>query len=108
MHDPSCHDPHAHLCSDHSGEGPTVWDLPIPQSLKDEWLRLETRRHFLGRSGKALAWAGLASILGRSLPTAFAGQTSPASLVPHFAPKAKRAIYLVHGRGSFAARHVGL
>ncbi len=42
MHDPSCHDPHAHLCSDHSGEGPTVWDLPIPQSLKDEWLRLET------------------------------------------------------------------
>jgi hypothetical protein len=94
MHDPSCHDPHAHLCSDHSGEGPTVWDLPIPQSLKDEWLRLETRRHFLGRSGKALAWAGLASILGRSLPTAFAGQTSPASLVPHFAPKAKRAIYL--------------
>ena len=73
MHDPSCHDPHAHLCSDHSGEGPTVWDLPIPQSLKDEWLRLETRRHFLGRSGKALAWAGLASILGRSLPGKFPG-----------------------------------
>ena len=37
------------LCSDHGGENPTIWHLPVPQSLKDEWLRLETRRHFLGR-----------------------------------------------------------
>ena len=44
MHDPSCHDPHAHLCSDHSGEGPTVWDLPIPQSLKDEFSAMERQR----------------------------------------------------------------
>ena len=94
MNDDSPHDPHAHLCSDHAGEGPTVWDLPVPLALRQEWLRLETRRHFLGRTGKALAWAGLASILGRSLPTAFAGATSPTGLVPNFAPRAKRAIYL--------------
>lgn len=88
------HDPHAHLCSDHAGEGPTVWDLPVPLSLKREWLQLETRRHFLGRTGKALAWAGLASILGKEMPRAFANITSRESVVPHFAPKAKRAIYL--------------
>ncbi|MSU70570.1 MAG: DUF1501 domain-containing protein [Opitutaceae bacterium] len=88
------HDPSAHLCSDHAGEGPTVWNLPVPDSLKREWLRLETRRHFLGRTTKALAWAGLASILGRSLPRSLAGDVSPMSFVPHFAPKAKRAIYL--------------
>jgi len=94
MH-PDHHDP----CSDHGGENPTIWNLPVPQSLKDEWLRLETRRHFLGRSGKALAWAGLASIVGRDLGSALrAGDAATggaaASLVPHFAPKAKRAIYL--------------
>ena len=92
--DPIQHDPHAHLCSDHAGEGPTVWDLPVPQSLKREWLELETRRHFLGRTGKALAWAGLASILGRNPTTAFAQPNAPVSFAPHFAPKAKRAIYL--------------
>ena len=94
---------HSHdhdLCSDHGGEHPTIWHLPVPQSLKDEWLRLETRRHFLGRSGKALAWAGLASIAGRGLTSAHAASGAPvagsdlAPLVPHFAPKAKRAIYL--------------
>ena len=83
------------LCSDHGGEHPTIWDLPnIPLGLKQEWLNLETRRHFLGRGAKALAWAGLASILGRSLPRALANESSSAPLLPHFAPKAKRAIYL--------------
>lgn len=71
-----------------------MWDLPIPLALKQEWLRLETRRHFLGRTGKALAWAGLASILGKGIPRAFAGMAEARSVVPHFAPKAKRAIYL--------------
>lgn len=91
--DPS-HDPHAHLCSDHAGEGPTIWDLPVPESLRRQWLELETRRHFLRRTGKALAWAGLAGILHKSMPTAFAAMTGPESVLPHFAPKAKRAIYL--------------
>ncbi|PYX70659.1 MAG: hypothetical protein DMG78_18090, partial [Acidobacteria bacterium] len=53
-----------HLCCDQYGEGPSVYDLPIPKALRDEWLRLESRRHFLGRMGKALGWAGLAVLMG--------------------------------------------
>ena len=86
-------DPNYHLCSDHCGEGPTVWELPIPMELKEEWLNLSSRRHFLGRAGKALGWAGLASLLG--LPER--GQAAAVGgglLKPHFAPRAKRAIYL--------------
>ncbi len=88
-----------HLCSDHCGEHPSVWDLPhVPLGLKREWLELETRRHFLGRGAKALGWAALASILGRSAPHLLANSAAPAAagpdLRPHFAPKAKRAIYL--------------
>src|ERR1700730_7658788 len=86
-------------CCDHGGEGPTVYDLPVPLSLREEWKTLATRRHFLGRMGKTLGWAGLATLLGDS----FLGQTSAAEALtagigahrlPDFAPKAKRAIYL--------------
>jgi hypothetical protein len=93
------HSPDHHLCSDHGGEHPTVLDLPhVPASLKREWLALETRRHFLGRGVKALGAAGLASLFGRHAPEmlaagAPAGGALPAHL-PHYAPKAKRAIYL--------------
>ncbi|HUR57870.1 MAG TPA: DUF1501 domain-containing protein [Opitutaceae bacterium] len=87
-----------HHCSDHGGEHPTVWDLPhVPVGLKREWLELETRRHFLGRGAKALGWAGLASILDRTAPDLLASAAVPAAhsrLLPNFAPKAKRAIYL--------------
>lgn len=69
-------------------------DLPLPLSLKREWLELETRRHFLGRGAKALAWAGLATILGRNATDLFAKDPALSTQVPHFAPKAKRAIYL--------------
>src|SRR5260370_7230335 len=84
-------------CCDHGGEGPTVYDLPVPLSLREEWKRLATRRHFLGRMGKTLGWAGLTSLLGNS----FVGRAAGAELIdagahrlPDFAPKAKRAIYL--------------
>ena len=86
------HDPHA--CSDHHGEGPTPFDLPIPDALKQEWLRLETRRQFLGRTGKALGWAGLASLLGGGLRARASESPLPALRLPHFAPKARRAIWL--------------
>src|SRR5207248_9093088 len=90
--------PDSHLCSDHYGEHPTVWDLPhVPLGLKREWLRLETRRHFLGRGVKALGFAGLATLLGRNAPELLAaapGASSSPGLLPNFAPKAKRAIYL--------------
>lgn len=68
-------------------------DLPIPRSLKDEWLNLATRRQFLSRAGKSLAWASIAGLVGRGgLGTAHAAAGS--GTLPHFAPKAKRAIYL--------------
>jgi len=90
--------PHDHgtdPCSDHGGERPTVLDLPfVPLSLKREWLEAETRRHFLARGSKALAWAGLATLLGRSAPHLLADTSALHDRRPHFAPKAKRAIYL--------------
>src|SRR5262247_3107792 len=81
-------------CCDHGGDGPTVYDLPVPLSLREEWKSLATRRHFLGRMGKTLGWAGLASLLGEP----FFGQVSAAEgltagagahRLPDFAPKAK-------------------
>src|SRR5260221_14197638 len=86
-------------CCDH-GEGPTVYDLPIPLELREEWRRLATRRHFLGRMGKTLGWASLATLFGSALtPRALHAATdsllnSTGHYVPHFAPKAKRAMYL--------------
>ena len=46
-------------------KGPSVFDLPIPAELKQQWKTLETRRHFLGRGGKTLGWAGARVALGR-------------------------------------------
>jgi hypothetical protein len=92
------HPSHAHgndPCSDHGGEHPSVLDLPhFPLGLKQEWLELETRRHFLARGSKALAWAGLATLLGKSAPHLLADTSALPDRRPHFAPKAKRAIYL--------------
>jgi hypothetical protein len=81
------------LCSDHGGEGPTVMNLPIPDDLKAEWHALASRRQFLSRAGKSLAWASLAGLLSKGDNSANAEEMH-AALLPHFAPKAKRAIYL--------------
>ena len=83
-------------CSDHHGERPTVYDLPLPLAVREEWRRLETRRHFLGRAGKTLGWAGLATLLGEKLAAGAADRAMPG---PNFAPRAKRAIYLFMGGG---------
>ena len=57
-----------------------MWDLPhVPIGLKREWLELETRRHFLGRGAKALGWAGLATILGRTAPNLLANSGAAVS-----------------------------
>ena len=60
----------------------------------EERLEAITRRHFFGRSAMGLGTAALASLLpGRSAdaePVAYGGLPG----LPHFAPKAKRAIYL--------------
>src|ERR1700689_4141862 len=93
--------PDGACCSDHHGEGPSVYDLPLPLGLREEWRRLETRRYFLGRMGKVLGGAGLATLLGDKFaaggargpenPTGPGAKSLP---FPNFAPKAKRGIYL--------------
>jgi len=96
------------LCTDTECE-PDVLNLPVPSHLKQEWAALQTRRHFLGRTGKVLGWAAMASLLGdRALrgdtrqPNAKApadSQVAEMLKLPHFAPKAKRAIYLFMSGG---------
>jgi hypothetical protein len=58
-----------------------------------EYLKSESRRQFLGRGVNAVGWAALASLLGEDRARAneppFLGHVPP-----HFAPKAKRVIYL--------------
>ncbi len=70
-------------------------------NLLHDLQRHETRRHFLGRGRNVLGYAALTSLLGRSFslwggdtPAAGDGLTPNALGLPHFAPKAKRVIYL--------------
>ncbi|MEE2886164.1 MAG: DUF1501 domain-containing protein [Planctomycetota bacterium] len=66
---------------------------------RDEYIELLTRRHFFGQAGLGLGSAALASMTAgevlaapRTPITPLRGQGLPG--VPHFAPKAKRAIWL--------------
>tara|TARA_R110001592_G_scaffold81083_1_gene240897 strand:- start:1955 stop:3391 length:1437 start_codon:yes stop_codon:yes gene_type:complete len=61
-----------------------------------EHMRGLTRRHFLQRSGAGIGAAALSCILGQD---SFGMEAKARSLAPHFAPKAKRIIYL-HMAGS--------
>ncbi len=64
---------------------------------------LSTRRHFFGRTATGAGVAALAALLGRDLPGAVsdAAQKAGGGLegLPHFAPKAKRIIYLFQSGG---------
>jgi hypothetical protein len=53
----------------------------------------QTRRQFLGRSANVLGFAALTSLLGRD-PHALAAGAAMAPFAPHFAPKAKKVIFL--------------
>ncbi|MBC8354879.1 MAG: DUF1501 domain-containing protein [Planctomycetes bacterium] len=61
---------------------------------------IETRRHFFGRGAAGIGAAALGSLLNPSLFGATAGNVSASNdlqglpSLPHFAPKAKRVIYL--------------
>ncbi|MDF1658577.1 MAG: DUF1501 domain-containing protein, partial [Verrucomicrobiales bacterium] len=59
----------------------------------DSWINLETRRQFFGKSAKGLGAVALTSMLGRDFASGAGGSTKPGSAL-HFAPKAKRVIYL--------------
>src|SRR6187549_2234094 len=68
-----------------------------------EYQNLLTRRHFFGRMGTGLGVAALAHLFNQDL---FAQAAAPARIpvpglpgLPHFAPKAKRVIYLFQGGG---------
>src|SRR5713101_7282275 len=65
-----------------------------------EHLQAITRRHFFGRSALGLGAAALSSVLPgetRAAPSTPAVGGLPG--LPHFAPKAKRAIYLFMNEG---------
>ena len=62
----------------------------------------QTRRTFLGRAAGGIGTAALATLLGRDLPAADDPLRSSRGVVDplHFAPKAKRVIYLCQAGGS--------
>jgi hypothetical protein len=67
----------------------------------NEFLANSTRRHFFGQAAAATGVAALASLLGDQAVAA--PQKSPVigglPVIPHFAPKAKRVIYLFQSGG---------
>ncbi len=69
-------------------------------NLFDEYRTLETRRQFFARGKNALGYAALSTLLGRQFaslaaePSAVGALAPNAHGLPHFAPKAKRVIYL--------------
>jgi hypothetical protein len=65
-------------------------------SLFEEYVRYETRRQFLGKGVNAVGWAAFASLLGldRGSSAAPVGAGGGLPGLAHFAPKAKRVIYL--------------
>src|SRR5712692_9211822 len=63
----------------------------------DEAVLFETRRQFFGRGARGLGVAALATMLSETLSAKPPAKTEVSSALPglpHFAPKAKRAIYL--------------
>ncbi|MDE0103182.1 MAG: DUF1501 domain-containing protein [Bryobacterales bacterium] len=62
---------------------------------------LQTRRHFFGRSAKGVGSIALAHLLRQDLPGTQAKKAGSVGLsgLPHFAPKAKRVIWLFQSGG---------
>ncbi|WP_435006077.1 DUF1501 domain-containing protein [Tundrisphaera lichenicola] len=60
-----------------------------------EYIRAESRRQFLGRGVNAVGWAALASLMGpKALTSRANAMEGELPGLAHFAPKAKRVIYL--------------
>src|SRR2546426_12798930 len=58
-----------------------------------DYVRYETCRQFLSQGANAVGWAAMASLLGPARGLLGAGEAwAPGQ--PHFAPRAKRVIYL--------------
>src|SRR5437870_12090424 len=74
--------------------------LPMNPILEEKLLL--TRRHFFGRMATGIGAAALGSLLNPSLVAALANEADSTKLPlgkPHFAPKAKRVIYLFMAGG---------
>src|SRR5258708_7549920 len=67
--------------------------------LLQEQLQTITRRHFFGRTALGLGTAALSSLLPSRSGAAMTSPTGGLPDLPHFAPKAKRAIYLFMNEG---------
>src|SRR5262249_30604629 len=77
-------------------EGVAMDDLRLQNQLA------QTRRYFLGRAGIGIGAAALAHLLNEDLRADEASTQNAAGGLPglpHFAPKAKRVIYLFQGGG---------
>ncbi len=70
-------------------------------NAKERVSRIETRRHFFGKTAKGLGSIALAHLLREDLAGTEAVAGSPGGLegLPHFAPKAKRVIWLFQSGG---------
>lgn len=69
-------------------------------------LKLQSRRHFLGRASLGLGSAALATLAGESFASATPSRTRAGLVdVPHYTPRVKRVIYLMQ---SGAPSHVDL
>jgi hypothetical protein len=76
--------------------------MQSPHPIQEEARLLMTRRHFFGRTAAGIGAAALGSLLNPGLfaPLAGAGGAGASGLgSPHFAPKAKRVIYLFMAGG---------
>ena len=76
--------------------------MTIPPNLENR--QLITRRHFFGRTATGVGTAALASLLGKDLSAAARGDSLERPFpglpaLPHFAPKAKRVIWLFQSGG---------
>ncbi len=62
-------------------------------NILQEWNQFQTRRQFFARGKNVLGGAALTSLLGEALSRQASAGSHPIT-APHFAPKAKRVIYL--------------
>jgi len=67
---------------------------PLSRALAEESLRATTRRQFFGRTATGIGALALASLLGDRSAANASIASDAGSRQPHFAPKAKRAIYI--------------
>jgi len=67
---------------------------PLPLDVHEQAVRAETRRQFFARGAHGLGAAALATMMGEESAAAAPKAEGGLPSLPHFAPKAKRAIYL--------------